>query len=429
MKNQTKLSAAILVLFFTASAFAGVTVTSPINGSTVNSNVTFAASATTTCSKGIASMGIYPETNQLAYVVKGSQLNTSLNLNPGTYNVTVQEWDNCGSATKTKVAITVTNSSGVWVVSPANNSKMSSSVNYVATATTTCSAGVSAMGIYNNSQLVYTVSGASLSHTLSLSPGTYQTTVKEWDKCGGSKGTGVTVTVTSSGKTFYNIQRASGWQSYGQQPPSFVDCTSCSGLTWAMNQNISSPSLSGNATQYVIGGTTAYSDVLWLNHLIGPFSSQGLPDTSETIVPSLHDFTYDIEFWGNSLTTVSNALEFDINQYFNGMGFIWGLECRMWSHQWALWDSYNKKWTSTSLPCTPVSNAWNHLVFDVERTSSNQLLYKTVTLNGVTQTINQTFNHFSVSGWYGLVVNYQMDGNSKQTNYSTYVDQLNLTYQ
>ena len=429
MKTQVQLSTAILVFFFAASAFGGVTVSSPISGSTIGSSVKFVASATTSCSKGVASMGIYPTTNQLAYVVKGNQLNTSLNLNPGTYNVTVQEWDNCGSATKTKVPITVTNSSGVWVVSPTNNSKVSSSVNYVATATTSCSAGVSSMGIYNNHQLVYTVAGASLNHTLSLSPGTYQTTIKEWDKCGGSNGTGLSVTVTSNAKTFYNIQSASSWQSYGQQPPDFVDCTTCSGLNWSINQKISSPSLSGSSTEYKISGSTAYSDVLFLNHLIGPFSSQGLPDTGKTIVPALHQFTYDIYFWGNNLTSASNALEFDVNQYFNGMGFIWGLECRMWSRQWALWDSANKKWTSTTLPCNPVSNSWNHLVYDMERTSSNQLLYKTVTLNGVTQTVNKTFDHFSVSGWYGVVVNYQMDGDYKMTGYTTYVDKLNFTYE
>ena len=428
MKKHVKLSAAIFVFFLTVSAFAQVTVSSPISGSTVGTSVNFVASATTSCAAGIASMGIYPTTGQLADVIKGSQLNTSLNLNPGAYNVTVEEWDNCGGAAKTKVAFNVAPSSGVLVISPANNSTVNSSVNYVATATTTCAAGISSMGVYANSQLVYKVAGATLNYTLSLNPGTYTTTVKEWDKCGGSNGTGVTITV-ASGTTLYNLQNASGWQSYGQEPPLYADCTSCSGTTWTMSQNISSPSLSGSSAKYEIGGTVPYSDVLWLNHLIGPFSSQGLPDTGKTIVPNLHYFTYDVYFWGDNLTTVSEAVEFDINQYFNDTGFIWGLECRIWKQQWALWDSYNKKWTSTSLPCQPVSNAWNHLVFDVERTSSNQLLYKTVTLNGVTQTVNQTFNPFSAPGWYGVLVNYQMDGNYKQTDYSTYVDNLNLTYQ
>ena len=345
MKKQVQISTAILVLFITASAFAGVTVSSPANGSTVGSSVKFVASATTSCSKGVASMGIYPETNQLAYTVDGNKLDTSLNFNPGTYNVTVQEWDNCGSATKTKVEIKVSSSG------------------------------------------------------------------------------------SSNAKTIYNIHKASGWQGYGQQPPSYADCTSCSGLSWSMKQGVSSPTVSGSSTQFKIGGTKPYSDVLWLNHLIGPFSSQGMPDTSKTIVPKLHSFTYDVYFWGASLASVAGAMEFDINQYFNGMGFIWGLECRMWSHQWALWDSANKKWTSTSLPCNAKSNTWNHLVYNVERTSSNKLLYKSITLNGVTQTVNKTFDHFSVSGWYGLVVNFQLDGNASQTDYSVYADKLNLTYE
>lgn len=306
---------------------------------------------------------------------------------------------------------------GVTVSSPYNGTVAGSSVSFVASATTSCSSGVSAMGVYKNGQLIYTVDGAKLNHTFSFSSGTYTLVVKEWDNCGGSSSASKTVTV--GGKTFYNIQKAKGWQSYGQQPPSYKDCTSCSGLSWAMYQGITSPTISGSSTQYKIAGTTAYSDVLWLNHLIGPFSSQGLPDTSKTLVPPLHSFTYDIHFWGNGLTSLSNALEFDINQYYGGMGFIWGLECRMWNSTWALWDSYNKKWTSTSIPCKPISNGWNHLVYQVERTSSNQLLYKTITLNGVTYVVNKTFNHFNVSGWYGLVANYQMDGDYKMTDYTT----------
>ena len=344
MNRYAQLSTAILVLLFTASAFAGVTVSSPANDATVGSSVMFVASATTSCSKGVASMGIYPAAYQLAYTVNGDKLDTSLNFNPGTYDVTVQEWDNCGGSTKSMVKITVSSSG-------------------------------------------------------------------------------------STAKTLYNIHKSGGWQGYGQQSPSYADCNPCSGTTWSMHQGITSPTLSGSSTQFKIGGTKPYSDVLWLNRLIGTASTQGLPDTSKTLVPTLHNFTYDIYFFGSNLLAASGALEFDINQYFNNMGFIWGLECRMWTHQWALWDSYNKKWTSTSMPCNPKSNAWNHLVYTVERTSSNQLLYKSITLNGVTQAVNKTFNHFSVSGWYGVVVNYQMDGNYTQESYTTYVDKLNFTYE
>src|SRR5437660_2131268 len=81
------------------AAFATVYVSSPGNGSTVQSPVHFVASATSTCSKGVASMGIYTAPYQLAFTVAGSSLNTNLNLAPGTYNTTVEEWDYCGGAT------------------------------------------------------------------------------------------------------------------------------------------------------------------------------------------------------------------------------------------------------------------------------------------------------------------------------------------
>jgi hypothetical protein len=74
-----------------------------------------------------------------------------------------------------------------------------------------------------------------------------------------------------------------------------------------MIQWIKSPTISGKATQYYVGGNLAYSDVLWNNHLIGDLSSQGLPDTNHTLVPLLHNFTYDVYFYGNNLGGVTGA--------------------------------------------------------------------------------------------------------------------------
>ena len=65
-----------------------------------------ATASTTTCSKGVASMGIYVNSS-LVYVVGGASLNTTLNLSAGTYNTVVEEWDYCGGAAYTPVAIKV----------------------------------------------------------------------------------------------------------------------------------------------------------------------------------------------------------------------------------------------------------------------------------------------------------------------------------
>ena len=194
-----------LVLAFLLCAvpsFATVTVTSPTNGAQVSSPVHYVATATTTCTKGVASMGIYIN-NVLSYVTYTASLNTSLSFNAGSYSTVVEEWDNCGGATYTPINIIVgTGQTGVFVTSPAPNSTVTSPVTYKATAATyTCAAGVAAMGIYVNNKLTYDVYAASLNTTLTLAPGAYNTVVEEWDNCGGAAYTSVPITVATSGST------------------------------------------------------------------------------------------------------------------------------------------------------------------------------------------------------------------------------------
>src|ERR1700678_2047124 len=75
----------------------------------------------------------------------------------------------------------------VTVSSPSNGATVGSPVAYVATASaSTCSAGVASMGIYVDGNLVYVVNGASMNTTWTLDPGTYNTVVEEWDRCGGA---------------------------------------------------------------------------------------------------------------------------------------------------------------------------------------------------------------------------------------------------
>ena len=237
--------------------------------------------------------------------------------------------------------------------------------------------------------------------------------------------------VTSAGSTFSNLQRSNGWASYGQGPPDFVDCSPspCDGISFSMAQNVSSPSMSGNATQFNLGGTAVYTDALFNNHLIGDLSSQGMPDANHNQVPTYHNFTYDVYFYGTNLE-LSQAVEFDINQFFNNLGFIWGHECRIaGGHEWDVWNNLTAQWTPTGIACNPVDNAWNHLTIQVQRTADNQLLYQSITLNGVTSTLNQYYDPGSAPGWNGVTINYQMDGNYQQSPYSVYLDDLTFSYE
>ena len=416
------------VLILVASAFAGVNVTAPGNGAVLGSPVNYVASATTGCSKGVASMGVYVD-NQLIYVVNGKSLNTNLTVAAGSHNTVVEEWDYCGGASYTKVAITISIQSGVYITSPGNGASVNSPVNYAATATTTCAQGVASMGIYVNNQLNYVVNGANLNTAVTLNPGTYDTVVQEWDHCGGSTYQHVKITVSGTAKSFNNLQASGGWKGYGEYPPKYDVCVNCGpGVTWSMNQHIASPSLSGNATKFSIGGTQPYSDVLWTNPLIGTNSSQGIPDRDHKIIPNLHGFTYDLYFYGTNLD-LSQVLEFDINQYFNTMGFTWGHQCRIaGGHEFDIWDNVNWHWVPTGVPCNPVNNSWNHLTFEVQRTSDNKLRYHSITFNGKTTVLDWYYPPFGIGNWYGVTANYQMDGNYKQSPYSVYVDKFSLTY-
>ncbi len=428
----------LTIFLFSAWAipgFATVTVKTPANGATVSSPVYYSATATTnTCTKGVASMGLYVD-DQLVYVQNGASLSTNWPLSPGKYNTVVEEWDYCGGATYTPIAITVSNQSGVSVTSPTNGGSVGSPVNYVATASTTCNKGVASMGVYINNVLTYVVPGASLNTNLSFNPGTYNTVVEEWDHCGGAAYTPIKITVTGgggggNGKTLSALQASGGWKSYGEYPPDYNTCTQCgSGVTWSTEQHIASPSMSGNASQYNIGGTTAYSDVLWTNALIGQNSTQGIPDNNHTLLPTLHNFTYDAYFYGSNLS-LSQVLEFDISMYFDGISLIWGNQCRIaGGNEWDIWDNVHSKWVPTGFSCNPISNGWNHVTIQAQRESDNTLLFQSITLNGVTNTINKYYPPGSCpGGWWGITVNYQMDGNSKQSPYTTYVDDFSFTY-
>jgi phospholipase C len=98
----------VVALFaYAAAASATVSVTSPSNGATVTSPVHYVATATSsTCSDGVASMGIYDD-NKLVYEVSGASLNTELTLGAGSQNTVVEEWDYCGGATTTPIDLTV----------------------------------------------------------------------------------------------------------------------------------------------------------------------------------------------------------------------------------------------------------------------------------------------------------------------------------
>lgn len=87
----------------------------------------------------------------------------------------------------------------VKVSSPAAGATVTSPVHYVATATSsTCSKGVTSMGVYVDNKLIYTVNGAKLNTNIKMAAGAEHTVVEEWDKCGKGTYTTINLKVTST---------------------------------------------------------------------------------------------------------------------------------------------------------------------------------------------------------------------------------------
>lgn len=229
-----------------------------------------------------------------------------------------------------------------------------------------------------------------------------------------------------------NLHQQSGWQSYGELPPTYSLCNSCSpsgsNLNWSMQQNVTSPSMSGNSTQYSIGGDEAYSDVIWINHLIGQGSTQNLPDPNNSLNEATHNFIYDGYFYGTELNN-AQALEFDINQFVDGKSFVWGHQCRIanGANWWDISTDGGAHWRPSSAACNPKENDWNHVTIQVQRTSDDKLLFQSITLNGQTATLNYEEDPGSTN-WQGITINYQQDGDYAQNSYSIWLDRLNFTY-
>jgi hypothetical protein len=123
-----------VLVCLTSFTYAGVFIHAPAPNSNVSTTVQYVAKAQTSCSKGIAAMGIYTAPGKLVYIVHSSSLNTLLKFGAGTYNTVVQEWDNCGWTSKANVTIHVGSSSGgggggsvprskhVWMITEENRS-------------------------------------------------------------------------------------------------------------------------------------------------------------------------------------------------------------------------------------------------------------------------------------------------------------------
>lgn len=410
MQNAIRYAMANLML--AASAFAGVTISSPAPGSTSASPVHFVASASS--SAPITAMQIYVD-NVSVFLISANTLDTLVTISTGSHFVVVQAWDSTGAVFKAPETITVTTASGVSVSSPTDNATVASPFQVVASAS--ASRPIVAMTAYLDSTIVATTNAASMNASVSAGAGSHQLVVQAWDNVGTVYKQSLTVTVNSTAPppppsnaiVKSSIQSMSGWQS----------CTVCAGIggngpsvSSSITQFQASPSLSGSSAKFTIGGGVKYADALWWEQL-------GAND-------AITNFQYDLDFYITN-PAVAQALEFDVNQGIGNLKFIFGTQCAIKSGVWDVWDSANVTWRSTGVPCTaPAAFKWHHLTWYLHHTAT-QAVFIALTLDGVTHYVNRAYNAKAESS-QEINVAFQMDADSSATSYSVWLDNVKLSY-
>ncbi|GAC1661824.1 MAG: hypothetical protein NVS9B15_25350 [Acidobacteriaceae bacterium] len=143
--------------------------------------------------------------------------------------------------------------------------------------------------------------------------------------------------------------------------------------------------------------------------------------------PAATHFIYDLQFYMKS-PSLAQGLEFDVNQSLNGKKYIFGTECDLRNgNVWRVYDSTKSAWLSTSIHCgTPSAYAWHHVLLEFARVNG-QVHFVSVSMNGTKSYINRTYAPRDSSA-KELNVAFQMDENGSGTGYSTYLDQVKLTY-
>jgi hypothetical protein len=139
-------------------------------------------------------------------------------------------------------------------------------------------------------------------------------------------------------------------------------------------------------------------------------------------------FVYDLYFYVQN-PSGPQALEFGVSQS-NGNGrYEFSTQCDLVNtRSWRVWDPAAKHWAGTAAPCVqPVANTWNHLVWEFERNSAGQAVFKAVTLNDNRTVVNLAMAH-KPDGQSGIDVDFQLDANRTATPYSVWLDKVTLIY-
>lgn len=313
-----------------------------------------------------------------------------------------------------------TSAGSVCVSAPADGATVSSPVHVQAAASLTNP--IYDIRVFVDGQAQYFDWYNTVDAFLWLAPGSHSIEVLATDTSGNDASTSFSLNVTSAqSAAVTDIQTLPLWDGCSSKfPPGSPRagqlCAAGYGdAVSTITENQSSPSLSGHAAKFTMGGPLKYTNFLWTKYLGG-----GAAPTH---------FVYDLSFYIDH-PEYAQALEFDNNQTFGNQRWVFGTECNLKGD--GVWDVWNGAahtgWEPTNVPCNSLpANQWNHLVWTFERVDL-QVHYISVELNGTTYPLDIYYPAQALPWPFeGIDVAFQMDGDSKQDPYNVWLDNVTLT--
>ena len=317
---------------------------------------------------------------------------------------------------------------GVHVSSPSNGATVSSPFTLSAWAADCSSQPIAAIGYsFDNSTSNRRFHAAAIDGPVSAPVGWHTLHVKAWGIKGAACVTDVSIEVQQNtlmtglaipiwATSVSSIQALDNWAGASD--------TEASGSSDGTTSIVSLPSLFGSTRQF---------NVNFLNYGGERFYTSFGDDTTST------NFVYDAwVYLDNSSSQIAN-LEFDLNQVMdNGQTVIFGVQCDGWTNTWDYTantgtpTNYVDVWAHSPQPCNPRTwsiNTWHNVQIAYSRDSNGVVTYKTVSLDGVTGTINVTVPSAFALGWGPtLLTNFQVDGDSASGSATAWLDSLTIYY-
>jgi hypothetical protein len=406
----------------TAKLTSGISVSAPLDGTSVTSPFSLSASAKTCGSQPVVSMSYSLDGGEA--IAEPASFNAQVTATPGSHVLQIK------------------------CLGQDVSSEVQMSINVTSSPTTTPATGAASTpsfskpsGTYSSAQIV-SVSSATAGATV------YYTTDGSAPSASSNRYSGP-VTIASS-MTLQAIAMAPGYSNSGLAQASYVITipkgpaipsyaisqkeiqllpswrikhdSGTSGTSTGSMTLVSDPSLSGQAAKVYTTFTNAGGEL---------YSVTYGNDTDAK------NFLYDAHVRISANSILSN-LEMDNNQVMrNGNTVIYAFQCSGYANAWEFTSNTGTptqpqvKWIKSTAPCNPskwTRDTWHHIQISTSRDDSGNVTYHSVWFDGVESPINQTVNSEFSLGWAlgALVANFQVDGLGTSGSSTLFLDHFTM---